>query len=158
MFSFFNLSMQWEPKPSRMMLLKMTDGQTEIQGMEYQPIAALGGNLQPGFKVIFTPNSLPHPCFQQSKPQQASSLQLFSSISQQYPSSPPPPTATTTLPLSKKDPPKRHLNLKDADVLLLFFSSFFPLFSLHWDLSNTTKTEYKNAHTKITKMLIQTFY
>ncbi|KAL8566946.1 hypothetical protein ACOMHN_059746 [Nucella lapillus] len=42
----------WEPKPSRMMLLRMTDGQTEVQGMEYRPIPALTSGLQPGFKVV----------------------------------------------------------------------------------------------------------
>ena len=131
-FSFFNLSMQWEPKPSRMMLLKMTDGQTEIQGMEYRPIAALGGNLQPGFKVIFTPTSPPHPCFQQSQPQQASSLQLFSSISQQHPASPPsppPPLPPPPFPCQKRTPPKRHPNgdhasLKYAVLFCFVFSCF----------------------------------
>ncbi|KAK7497241.1 hypothetical protein BaRGS_00011535, partial [Batillaria attramentaria] len=42
----------WEPKPSRMMLLKMTDGQTEVTGMEYRPIPDLNANLHPGFKVV----------------------------------------------------------------------------------------------------------
>ncbi|XP_076445146.1 uncharacterized protein LOC143283032 [Babylonia areolata] len=42
----------WEPKPSRMLLLKMTDGHTELQGMEYRPIPALNASLQPGFKVV----------------------------------------------------------------------------------------------------------
>ncbi|KAK7108077.1 hypothetical protein V1264_015877 [Littorina saxatilis] len=42
----------WEPKASRMMLLKMTDGQTEVQGMEYRPIPSITANLQPGFKVV----------------------------------------------------------------------------------------------------------
>lgn len=59
--------MQWEPKPSRMMLLKMTDGQTEVQGMEYRPIAALTGDLQPGFKVMFYFNSSP-PLFSPTPP------------------------------------------------------------------------------------------
>jgi len=34
-----------------MLMLKLTDGAVEVQGMEYQPIAALNANVSPGTKV-----------------------------------------------------------------------------------------------------------
>ncbi|XP_069123332.1 recQ-mediated genome instability protein 1-like [Argopecten irradians] len=42
----------WEPKPSQMMMLNLTDGTNNIKGMEYKPMSCLGPKLQPGTKVI----------------------------------------------------------------------------------------------------------
>lgn len=42
----------WEAKPSRMLMLQLTDGITQIQGMEYQSIPALHSNLSPGTKIL----------------------------------------------------------------------------------------------------------
>ncbi|NWX91869.1 RMI1 protein, partial [Nothoprocta ornata] len=41
----------WEAKPSRMLMLQLTDGVHQIQGMEYQPVPALHSNLPPGTKI-----------------------------------------------------------------------------------------------------------
>ncbi|XP_028349894.1 recQ-mediated genome instability protein 1 isoform X2 [Physeter macrocephalus] len=38
----------WEAKPSRMLMLQLTDGIVQIQGMEYQSIPALHSDLPPG--------------------------------------------------------------------------------------------------------------
>ncbi|KAL6087718.1 hypothetical protein STEG23_033244 [Scotinomys teguina] len=42
----------WEARPSRMLILQLTDGVTQIQGMEYQSIPALHGGLPPGTKIL----------------------------------------------------------------------------------------------------------
>lgn len=42
----------WEPKPTRMMMLTMTDGDITVQGMEYKPISCLSGQMKPGCKVL----------------------------------------------------------------------------------------------------------
>lgn len=42
----------WEPKPTRMMMLTMTDGDVTVQGMEYKPISCLSGQMKPGCKVL----------------------------------------------------------------------------------------------------------
>ncbi|CAI5786936.1 recQ-mediated genome instability protein 1 [Podarcis lilfordi] len=42
----------WEAKPTRMLMLQLTDGIHDIQGMEYQPIPVLHSNLPPGTKVM----------------------------------------------------------------------------------------------------------
>ncbi|OWF53628.1 recQ-mediated genome instability protein 1-like [Mizuhopecten yessoensis] len=42
----------WEPKPSQMMMLNLTDGTNNIKGMEYKPLTCINNNLQPGTKVI----------------------------------------------------------------------------------------------------------
>ncbi|XP_042208612.1 recQ-mediated genome instability protein 1-like [Homarus americanus] len=44
----------WEPKPSRMLMLQMTDGTREVQGMEYHSIPNLNVNLKPGTKVLLS--------------------------------------------------------------------------------------------------------
>ncbi|NXX97655.1 RMI1 protein, partial [Centropus bengalensis] len=41
----------WEVKPSRMLMLQLTDGIREIQGIEYQPVPVLHSNLPPGTKI-----------------------------------------------------------------------------------------------------------
>lgn len=42
----------WEVRPSRMLMLQLTDGVTQIQGMEYQSIPALHSALPPGTKIL----------------------------------------------------------------------------------------------------------
>ncbi|XP_060085576.1 recQ-mediated genome instability protein 1-like isoform X2 [Ylistrum balloti] len=42
----------WEPKPSQMLMLNLTDGTSNVKGMEYRPLTCLNANLQPGTKVI----------------------------------------------------------------------------------------------------------
>lgn len=42
----------WEARPSRMLMLQLTDGITQVQGMEYQSIPALHGALPPGTKIL----------------------------------------------------------------------------------------------------------
>lgn len=42
----------WEVRPSRMLMLQLTDGVTQIQGMEYQSIPALHSGLPPGTKIL----------------------------------------------------------------------------------------------------------
>ncbi|XP_069173238.1 recQ-mediated genome instability protein 1 [Procambarus clarkii] len=44
----------WEPKPSRMLMLQMTDGTSVVQGMEYRLIPSLNANLKPGLKVMIS--------------------------------------------------------------------------------------------------------
>lgn len=46
----------WEAKPSRMLMLQLTDGVVHIQGMEYQPIPALHSDLPPGTKILIYGN------------------------------------------------------------------------------------------------------
>ncbi|XP_078071524.1 recQ-mediated genome instability protein 1 [Mustelus asterias] len=46
----------WEVKPTRMLMLQLTDGVQELQGMEYQPIPALYSDLSPGTKVLLQGN------------------------------------------------------------------------------------------------------
>nr|XP_023658830.1 recQ-mediated genome instability protein 1 [Paramormyrops kingsleyae]XP_023658831.1 recQ-mediated genome instability protein 1 [Paramormyrops kingsleyae] len=42
----------WESKPTRMLLLRLTDGVQNLEGMEYQPIPFLNVNLHPGTKIL----------------------------------------------------------------------------------------------------------
>ncbi|XP_067424926.1 recQ-mediated genome instability protein 1 isoform X2 [Emydura macquarii macquarii] len=42
----------WEAKPTRMLMLQLTDGIHQIQGMEYQPVSVLHSNLSPGTKIM----------------------------------------------------------------------------------------------------------
>ncbi|KAM5299476.1 recQ-mediated genome instability protein 1 [Ctenodactylus gundi] len=46
----------WEAKPSRMLMLQLTDGIVHVQGMEYQSIPALHSNLPPGTKILIHGN------------------------------------------------------------------------------------------------------
>uniref|UniRef100_UPI00398F4CAB recQ-mediated genome instability protein 1 n=1 Tax=Pristiophorus japonicus TaxID=55135 RepID=UPI00398F4CAB len=46
----------WEAKPTRMLMLQLTDGVQELQGMEYQPIPALHSSLSPGTKILLLGN------------------------------------------------------------------------------------------------------
>ncbi|XP_043939622.1 recQ-mediated genome instability protein 1 [Protopterus annectens] len=46
----------WEAKPTRMLMLQLTDGVQELQGMEYQPVPCLHTELSPGTKVILYGN------------------------------------------------------------------------------------------------------
>ncbi|XP_052418430.1 recQ-mediated genome instability protein 1 [Carassius gibelio] len=41
----------WEAKPTRMVMLQLTDGVQSLEGMEYRPIPALSTNLPPGTKL-----------------------------------------------------------------------------------------------------------
>lgn len=41
----------WEAKPTRMLMLQLTDGVQNLEGMEYRPIPALNANLPPGTKL-----------------------------------------------------------------------------------------------------------
>ncbi|NXL90075.1 RMI1 protein, partial [Alectura lathami] len=41
----------WEAKPTRMLMLQLTDGIQQIQGMEYQPVPILHSDLPPGTKI-----------------------------------------------------------------------------------------------------------
>uniref|UniRef100_A0AAX7SXJ9 RecQ-mediated genome instability protein 1 n=1 Tax=Astatotilapia calliptera TaxID=8154 RepID=A0AAX7SXJ9_ASTCA len=41
----------WEAKPTRMLLLQVTDGVQSLEAMEYQPIPALSAALRPGAKL-----------------------------------------------------------------------------------------------------------
>ena len=45
---------QWEPKPKRMLMMQLTDGVTEVKGMEYKHIPALNASLPAGVKVRLT--------------------------------------------------------------------------------------------------------
>ncbi|XP_057252472.1 recQ-mediated genome instability protein 1 [Pezoporus wallicus] len=47
----------WEAKPTRMLMLQLTDGIHQIQGMEYQPVPALHSNLPPGTKITVQGNT-----------------------------------------------------------------------------------------------------
>ncbi|KAG8595898.1 hypothetical protein GDO81_001666 [Engystomops pustulosus] len=42
----------WESKPSRMLMLQLTDGIHNIQGMEYQTVPVLHAGLPPGTKIL----------------------------------------------------------------------------------------------------------
>ncbi|GFO12354.1 recq-mediated genome instability protein 1 [Plakobranchus ocellatus] len=44
----------WEPKPSRMLVLCLTDGHTEIKAMEYQPIRSLHSQVPSGAKCLLS--------------------------------------------------------------------------------------------------------
>ncbi|NXG71048.1 RMI1 protein, partial [Baryphthengus martii] len=46
----------WETKPTRMLMLQLTDGIHQIQGMEYQPVPVLHSNLPPGTKITVQGN------------------------------------------------------------------------------------------------------
>ncbi|XP_043541759.1 recQ-mediated genome instability protein 1 [Chiloscyllium plagiosum] len=46
----------WEAKPTRMLMLQLTDGVQELQGMEYKPIPALHSGLSPGTKILLLGN------------------------------------------------------------------------------------------------------
>uniref|UniRef100_A0A8D0Z6W3 RecQ-mediated genome instability protein 1 n=1 Tax=Sus scrofa TaxID=9823 RepID=A0A8D0Z6W3_PIG len=46
----------WEAKPSRMLMLQLTDGIVQIQGMEYHSIPALHSDLPPGTKILIYGN------------------------------------------------------------------------------------------------------
>lgn len=41
----------WEAKPTRMLMLQITDGVQYLEGIEYRPIPALSANLPPGTKL-----------------------------------------------------------------------------------------------------------
>ncbi|XP_040897493.1 recQ-mediated genome instability protein 1 [Toxotes jaculatrix] len=41
----------WEARPTRMLLLQVTDGVQNLEAMEYQPIPALSSTLRPGAKL-----------------------------------------------------------------------------------------------------------
>ena len=45
------LQQAWEPKPTRMLLLHLTDGATDVKGMEYSPLPAFTAHTRPGAKV-----------------------------------------------------------------------------------------------------------
>ncbi|XP_077200765.1 recQ-mediated genome instability protein 1 [Paroedura picta] len=42
----------WEAKPTRMLMLKLTDGINHIQGMEYHSVPVLHSSLPPGTKIM----------------------------------------------------------------------------------------------------------
>lgn len=42
---------QFEVKPTRLLLMSLTDGVTDFQAMEYQPIPQINSELIPGSKV-----------------------------------------------------------------------------------------------------------
>ncbi|XP_077105077.1 recQ-mediated genome instability protein 1 isoform X1 [Ranitomeya variabilis] len=42
----------WESKPSRMLMLQLTDGVQNLQGMEYQTVQVLHAGLPPGTKIL----------------------------------------------------------------------------------------------------------
>lgn len=42
----------WQAKPSRMLMLQLTDGVQNVQGMEYQSVPALHVGLSPGTKIL----------------------------------------------------------------------------------------------------------
>ena len=46
-----NTQAGWEPKPTRVLLMTLTDGQDEIKAMEYKPLAGFGVETHPGAKV-----------------------------------------------------------------------------------------------------------
>ncbi|XP_006135935.2 recQ-mediated genome instability protein 1 [Pelodiscus sinensis] len=46
----------WEAKPTRMLMMQLTDGIHQIQGMEYQPVPVLNSNLPPGTKITIQGN------------------------------------------------------------------------------------------------------
>ncbi|KFQ38083.1 RecQ-mediated genome instability protein 1 [Mesitornis unicolor] len=46
----------WEGKPTRMLMLQLTDGIHQIQGMEYQPVPVLHSKLPPGTKITVQGN------------------------------------------------------------------------------------------------------
>ncbi|NWI63751.1 RMI1 protein, partial [Todus mexicanus] len=46
----------WEAKPTRMLMLQLTDGIHQVQGMEYQPVPVLHSNLPPGTKITVQGN------------------------------------------------------------------------------------------------------
>ncbi|NXP25233.1 RMI1 protein, partial [Scytalopus superciliaris] len=46
----------WEAKPTRMLMLQLTDGIHQIQGMEYEPVPVLCSNLPPGTKITIQGN------------------------------------------------------------------------------------------------------
>ncbi|KYO20730.1 recQ-mediated genome instability protein 1 [Alligator mississippiensis] len=46
----------WEAKPTQMLMLQLTDGIHQIQGMEYQPVPVLHSGLPPGTKIMVQGN------------------------------------------------------------------------------------------------------
>ncbi|XP_006008963.1 recQ-mediated genome instability protein 1 [Latimeria chalumnae] len=46
----------WEAKPTRMLMLRLTDGIQQLQGMEYQPVPFLHASLPPGTKILLQGN------------------------------------------------------------------------------------------------------
>lgn len=44
----------WEPKPTRMLVLQLTDGTSVVQAMEYRLIPRLNANLKPGSKILIS--------------------------------------------------------------------------------------------------------
>ncbi|XP_036383853.1 recQ-mediated genome instability protein 1 [Megalops cyprinoides] len=42
----------WEATPTRMLMLKVTDGVQDLEAMEYRPIPALSASLPPGTKIL----------------------------------------------------------------------------------------------------------
>ncbi|ELU15357.1 hypothetical protein CAPTEDRAFT_174324 [Capitella teleta] len=47
---------RWEPKPSRMLMLSVTDGTHDVKIMEYRPIQCLDVNITPGTKIQVSGN------------------------------------------------------------------------------------------------------
>jgi RecQ-mediated genome instability protein 1 len=48
----FDTKKNFEPKPTRLLLLSLTDGVTDFQAMEYHPIPQLTTDLTPGAKLV----------------------------------------------------------------------------------------------------------
>lgn len=48
------LPQTWEPCPTRMLHLSLSDGFQNIKGIEYRPIMSLNEQLLPGCKVAIT--------------------------------------------------------------------------------------------------------
>ncbi|KAK3888920.1 hypothetical protein Pcinc_007050 [Petrolisthes cinctipes] len=46
----------WEPKPTRMLLMQITDGTSVVHGMEYRTIPILSLNIKPGAKLLLFGN------------------------------------------------------------------------------------------------------
>ncbi|KAJ8380902.1 hypothetical protein SKAU_G00016800, partial [Synaphobranchus kaupii] len=42
----------WEAKPTRMLMLQLTDGVQDLEALEYQPVPALSTDLPPGTKLL----------------------------------------------------------------------------------------------------------
>ena len=42
-----------EPSTNRLLLLDITDGMTQLKGMEYKPLPMLDSRIKPGAKVMY---------------------------------------------------------------------------------------------------------